>query len=412
MQRDVLPKPIERDLDCIQFVAGIAARLASERGITSACLVVLEEAMALTGTRCGEILLRDMRSGRITCLASRGPYPWCVAETGGQDLSPRLLETVFNDQLPLSISSLAEAPGLHLNLGPDTQLRQALSIPLVVRGRALGAMNLCGAATASFPSETVAALSVLGGLLALTVENMFMTNETTREENDRRQFVIKEMEASEDERQRIARELHDGIGQTLTALLMNMDASIALLSQPGRKAQAQGQMEKSREVAASILQDIRRVILALRPTALDDLGLFPAIDGYARRVLGEAGIEATCRRGGSNDRIPSVVENALFRVLQEAINNVARHSHARQCRLTLSTNEGTVSAIIEDDGVGFDTNGGSNSYDHFGLTGMRERVRVLGGSLQLRSRPGSGTRLTLEVPYRREGDEEEPRRRS
>lgn len=413
MQRDVAAKPIDPSIDRIEFVAGIASRLSSERHIPNACLVILEEAMALTGASCGEVLFRDTRSGRVTCLANRGPHPWCISETGGRSLSTRLLETTFQDNLPLFIPSVPSATGLGLHVESGSELQQALSLPLVVRGRAIGAINLCGSMAARFPGDTVAALSVLSGLLALTIENMFIHDRSAAEDDGSRQFVVREMEASEDERQRIARELHDGIGQTLTALLMNIDTAASFLAQPGREGQAQVQIDKARDLAAFVLQDIRRVIVALRPTALDDLGLASAVDVYARRVLGEAGIDLVLRSRRFNCRLSSVMENAMFRVTQEAVNNVARHSSATQCRITLSATENRVTAVIEDDGVGFNTESMDGSYDHFGISGMRERVRVLGGSLRVRSRPGFGTKLTVDMPCEREeAPGEEPRSRS
>ncbi len=408
MQRDAPPKPIERDVEQLEFVAGIASRLSSERTIQAACLVILEESMALTGATCGEVLFRDAR-GEVTTLANRGPHPWCVSQTGGQMLSSRLLETTFQDHLPLHVSSIQASPGLNLHLGPSAELDQALSLPLVVRGRAIGAVNLCGTRSADFPAGTVAALSILSGLLAVTIENIFLNTRTTHEENARRQFFVKELEASEDERQRIARELHDGIGQTITALLLNIDAAAGLLAQPSRRSQAAGQLEKARDVAASLLQDVRRIILALRPPALDDLGLCSAVDGYAKRVLGDAGIEATVRCRRLNGNVAPLVENAVFRVVQESLSNVVRHSKARHCRVSLHTNNDVLVAVVEDDGEGFDASKLTGSYDHFGVSGMRERIRVLGGAMTIKSKPGAGTRVSVEVPYGRTRDDEEPR---
>ncbi len=401
MQRDATPHPIDRDLNPLEFVAGIASRVSSERTITNACLVVLEEGMALTGANCGEVLFRDTRTGQLTCLANRGPHPWCISETGGQSISTRLLETTFQDHLPLYVPEVRELTGVNLDPASDVDLSQALSVPLVVRGRALGALNLCGTSSASFPAETVAALSILAGLLAVTIENMFILRRSSSEEAERRQFMIKEIEASEDERQRIARELHDGIGQTLTALLMNIDATSAMLAHPRRRDGAQAQLEKTRDVASTLLQEVRRVILALRPTTLDDLGLCAAIDAHAKRVLGEAAIKVTvrCRL---ESKLPGVVENALFRVMQESVNNVAKHSQAKQCRVSLFANDGVVTGVVEDDGSGFGSTPGPGAYDHFGISGMRERIRVLGGTLEIRSEPGSGTRVTAEVPYEAE----------
>jgi signal transduction histidine kinase len=393
-------RPLERDLDRLELTAALTSRLSSERTIQGACLAVLEEAIALTGAACGEVLFRDVQSQQLLLLARRGAHPWCTTETGGHRLSTRLLERTLQDRLPCYVSDIRTAPDVDIPLPATMTLKHALSLPLVVRGRALGGINLCGTNRATFGRNVISILSILADMLALTIENMFVTERTTSEENERRQFFIRELEVTEDERRRIARELHDDLGQTLTGLVMNIDASIVLISQPGKEASVLERLGLSREIASSALQAIRRVILALRPTVLDDLGLLPAVEAYGRRVLAEAGIDVTVGTSGAPaERVTPFIENVVFRVAQETINNVARHSGAKKCRITVTASHGLLTTVVEDDGVGFDTRTRVPTHEHIGIRGMRERVKVVGGSMRITSRPGSGTRVLVKVPY-------------
>jgi two-component system sensor histidine kinase UhpB len=141
-------------------------------------------------------------------------------------------------------------------------------------------------------------LTVAAAMLAPVIENLYVQERASSKETERRQFLVRELEASEDERRRIARELHDGVGQTLTGLTMTIDGAAARLSNEGCGGDALQMLQVSRDAAVSALQDIRRVILALRPPALDDMGLFAALEAYARRILREAGIDSGAHGDG------------------------------------------------------------------------------------------------------------------
>lgn len=386
--------------DYLAIVGGLANRLSTQRSIRGACEDVLDVGLGLTSARCAEVLFRETETRQLVCLANQGPYPWCAAQAGGRRLGSRLVEATLQDHLPFYVDDVGGSESLDFELADGSELRKALSVPLVVRGRALGAINLCGTEQTKADPEVVTTLSLVAGLLAPIIENLYVTARTTSKEIERRQFLIRELEATEDERQRIARELHDGLGQSLTGLVMHIDGAIALLSQPNKEAAAVEGLKRSRDVAAAALQDIRRVMLALRPTILDDMGLFAALEAYARRVLDEAGIQLRVRISGEPDNLPPAVENVIFRVMQEALNNVARHSKAGHCSMILIANRTTLSAAVEDDGIGFDPEAEADDPTHFGLKNMKERVEIIGGSSKVISRPGSGSRVEVRVAYR------------
>lgn len=203
------------------------------------------------------------------------------------------------------------------------------------------------------------------------------------------------LEAQEEERRRIARELHDEAAQALTSLLVR----IRLLERSPNPEEARRHVQELRQLTAAALDEVRRVALELRPTILDDLGLAAALDWRVEEFNAAGGARATLSVEGIENRLPGPIELALFRVVQEALTNVARHGQATTVAVSLWREAARLVLVIEDDGVGFDpTTPGSAAPRGLGLVGMRERMSLIGGELQLASRPGHGTRITACVP--------------
>ena len=209
----------------------------------------------------------------------------------------------------------------------------------------------------------------------------------------------KVVSAQEDERKRVARELHDDTSQSLAALVMAIDGSLAAM-----KAGLTPRLEEAKALAVHTIEEVHRMILDLRPSVLDDLGLQSAIRWYADRHLGSRGISVRCEFDAPDRRFPAPFETALFRVCQEAMSNIERHAHAESVLVQLSEGEGVIRIEIEDDGRGFEPDNVSHAERrHFGLMGIEERVEILGGKVKIDSAPGQGTRVRLEVPLPRGG---------
>jgi signal transduction histidine kinase len=207
----------------------------------------------------------------------------------------------------------------------------------------------------------------------------------------------KVVSAQEDERKRIARELHDDTSQSLAALVMALDGALAAL-----KAGLTPRLEEAKALAVRTIEEVHRMILDLRPSVLDDLGLQSAIRWYADRHLTSRGISVRCEFDAPDRRFPAAFETALFRVCQEAMSNIWRHAHAESVLIQLSEGEGVIRIEIEDDGRGFEPENVSHAERrHFGLMGIEERVEILGGKVKIESAPGQGTRIRLEVPLPR-----------
>ena len=213
------------------------------------------------------------------------------------------------------------------------------------------------------------------------------------------QVLQQTISAQEDERRRLARELHDETAQTIAALSIALDRARDSLSGAGPGAASQ--IGQAKELASRLLAETRRLILGLRPTVLDDLGLWPAIRWYAETYLGDRWIDVNLETAVPAQRLPAHIEVALFRIIQEALANVAKHAHAGHVDVRLAQYEGRVTVTVRDDGTGFDVAralGRSGPVESVGLLGMQERVRLLGGHLEIGSEAGVGTLVRVEVP--------------
>ncbi len=203
--------------------------------------------------------------------------------------------------------------------------------------------------------------------------------------------------AQEDERKRISRELHDETCQLLTGLAFALDNAAEATSLP----QVRSMLEEMHGLTKNTLTGVHRIIFDLRPTMLDNLGLVPALRWYAETRLEEQGIDFTLLEIGDKRRLPPLVETAVFRVVQEAINNIALHSHARHADIAFELRDGWAEIRITDDGLGFDPaslTGAPDAKRGLGLMGMEERMSAIGGEFHLCSVPGRGTAICLIAP--------------
>jgi len=230
-----------------------------------------------------------------------------------------------------------------------------------------------------------------------------LENELTRryQENERARGELKELSArlvsaQEEERRAISRELHDEVGQSLSALLMeagNAAARVPADSAPDLK-EIRRHVDSIRKLAEASVNVIRNMTLLLRPSMLDDFGLAPALEWQAREVSKRTGLRVHVAAEESVGDLPDALKTCIYRVVQEALHNCARHSQARAVKVVVEQESSKIVLTVEDDGRGFDT----RRVRGLGLVGMEERVNHLGGVFHVRSRPGAGTKIAVELP--------------
>lgn len=283
------------------------------------------------------------------------------------------------------------------------QLVRALTQPLARIVEAAGALA-AGDLTRRARIEAEDEIGLLARAFdAMAAKLQGLVADLQRKEQNRALLLRKVITAQEEERKRVARELHDQTGQSLTSLVVGLRA-LEGLEDPGEMRRRSAAL---RAVAAEALNDVQYLSRFLRPSVLDDLGLVPALDRYIGEVSAKFGIDVDLHVAGlEGRRLPREVETALYRIIQEALTNVARHAGAGWASVVLERRRDAVVAIVEDGGGGFDPEGrcgaGELSPDCcLGLFGMRERATLVGGALTLESRPGEGTSVIVTVPLDR-----------
>ena len=270
-------------------------------------------------------------------------------------------------------------------------LRSGLFVPLIVADRAIGviaAHNRRGA-DPRFTDEELRLTETFAARAAVAVD---LADRVARD------ALRRVVAGQEFERRRLARELHDETGQALTSILLGL-----------KRVEEAKSKEDAHEAAASLrgqivqtLQSVRRLAVELRPKALDDFGLVPALERLGEAFAEASGLAVDVQANLDSTRLPAEIETALYRIVQEALTNIAKHARASRVSVVVTRREGVVMAVVEDDGKGFGAGGGTGEELGLGLglVGMKERVGLLGGRLAIESTEGAGTAVVAEVPLR------------
>jgi signal transduction histidine kinase len=275
----------------------------------------------------------------------------------------------------------------------EAGLASVATVPIVSGERTFGALSVLSIdEVKAFSRREVAILTAIGRQAGIAIENAYLY------ENMR--FYARQItQAQESERRRIARELHDDTIQSLVALSRQLEA----LATPGDPLSAEGseRVRELQERTSAVIKRVRRFSQDLRPSILDDLGLLPTLEELTADMNRLDGLQAECRVKGEERRLSSETELTLFRIAQEALNNVRKHAEATHVVTTVELSDSVVTMTVEDNGKGFNP---PTLTDHpttagkLGLIGMHERARLLGGSLSVDSVPGEGTKVVVNVP--------------
>ena len=357
----------------------------------------LDEVLRLTGIDAGAIFLQEEILGNLELLAHRG-----LSEEAAH-LASRLgmLDGACGGVLELGnlivVPDISRYRGRRAESLMREELRTLVHVPLTSKGYTLGSMCIGTRRQHEFNKGEQELLTAIGSQIAVAVENARLYAEVQHKEQLRGELLREIITAQEEERKRIARELHDDTSQALAALLYAAEEGMEMSSLEEVKEMLEGM----RVLAVRTLDGVHKLIFDLRPTMLDHLGLVPALRWFAKSRLEPTGVRVKIEERSDPRRMPTEVETALFRVVQEAITNIARHSAARNAHITFDSDDEAVTVDVADDGIGFDMIELALSPDSgrgLGLMGMRERVEVLDGEIEIISSFGYGTQVQIRVP--------------
>lgn len=294
------------------------------------------------------------------------------------------------------------------NLDCHDKLREGLpptlsmvTIPLVAGGNISGVILLEHYKEHSpFSDADLLQLKALSSWISLIIDDMQSHLELKQSKRSYRELLGKFIATNEEERRKIAREIHDEVNQLLLSVMLNLEDIEGAL--PAELVEVGERLRVNRSHISQAFDDLRELSFRLRPPALDELGLPQALEWYVDNLSKEAGLSITLRVSGLSQRRPApVVEMELFRIAQEALSNVIRHARAASARIKLNFGKSRLVLLVEDSGTGFDPSAllsTSGSNRSLGLLGMMERAELCGGTLKIDSSPGSGTQLRVEIP--------------
>jgi signal transduction histidine kinase len=355
--------------------------LVAEFDLDTLLELVARNLRELIGARLVAIALPHGDALRLAAVAGDAADEYAGLELSAHSKTMRVLARRRSER----IDSVLDDPEVEQEAARKLGARSALYVPLLVRDEAIGviAVHDKTGPDPRFRDADLRLAEIFAGRAAVAVE---LRQRVARDALER------VLSAQEDERRRLARELHDETGQALTSILLGLRG----LEEAKDEEALRAAVTEVRELVRSTLQDVRRLAVELRPKTLDDFGLVAALERLTESFGEQTGIAVEFAPNVGENRLPPDVETALYRIVQESLTNVVKHARAGHVSVVLTQKNGSISVVVEDDGVGFEPararDGG------LGLVGMRERIGILGGSVTVESRPGAGTTFVAEVP--------------
>jgi len=360
----------------------------------------LDKVLELIEGEVGGILLPDEKSQTLSYRVHRGLSDQFVYRIAGLALGEGIAGQVAELGETLAVDDVSKDPRVSRRLVlAEEGLNAFISVPLKSKEKVVGVLNIASRKPRPFHQQEVQLLTAVGHQLGIAIENAQLYQELQLKEQMRAELLRQIITAQEDERRRVARELHDVTSQALATLAVRVEALAAMPESSVKGIETQ--LEGIKALLDTTSKEVHGLIYDLRPSLLDDLGLPAALRSCAHNSLDAAGMEVHLEVVGQEKRLSPEVEIAVFRIVQEAVTNIASHAQAESAYISLEFKEKSVSIQVEDDGIGFDFSQGfsSASVGHgAGLLGMRERAELLGGTLTINTEPGGGTRVSVEIP--------------
>lgn len=398
--------------DQLQDLLGAALALSEAHELGAVLHRIVDGTAAIAGARYAGLALYD-EAGVIEAFVHHGIDEETEARIGAPPRGRGLLGEVAAADGPVRVEDIGADPRSCGFPPGHPPMRSFLGVPVRRSGRRYGSLYLTEkAAGGPFTEDDEALVAAFAAFANGAIEAARLVEaERSRaaalvelaaaEERDRvRSEMLGEiLGAQEAERARVARDLHDDVGQALTSVLLGLRLVESSLRAPDVDlADALAHTEEVRGLVADALARTRRLAFELRPTVLDDVGLLAALERLVAETTARSPLAVELAAHGLGEgRLPAAIETVVYRVVQEALTNVVRHSGATGASVTVSLSESRLRAVVEDDGAGFDPVA-TRARPHLGIEGMTERAELVGGSVTLASAPGVGTTVRLEVP--------------
>ncbi len=389
------------DLSALNAIASVVSQSLDLDTVLSSAL---DKTLEIMQRSTGSILLLDEESQMLCYRVHRG---W--SSRYAKEMRLRLGEGIAGRVAQTGEAILVEDISLNpraarLDLIAAEEIRAFASVPLRSKEKVLGVLNIASHEAGRLSSEDVQLLDSIAAQIAIAIENAKLHQEAQHKEAIRGELLQDILSIQEEERKRIARELHDETSQVLASLAASLEVVASML--PDGTDEAKLTLRKAQALSVNLLDGLHKLIYELRPTVLDDLGLVAAVRWLADSNLGAAGVTVNFKTAGRVRRLAPQLEITLFRVTQEAVYNIIRHAHAKNASVSLHFKKSTIKVRVRDNGRGFDLAEALSSKDRprgLGLLGMKERVELMNGTLNIESNPGSGgTKINIEIPLSEE----------
>lgn len=393
-----------KELSSLLSVSEILSPLADLSDLDSALSSALNRTLETMKVNSGAILILDKESQMLCCRANYGLYNGESSKICchlGEGIAGEVVRTGKASVIEDVMVDSRIARRNHINL---EKIRTLVSVPLCSKEAILGVITIASQDARKFTSDDIRLLTGIAREIAIAVESAELHLEVQRKEVIRGELLEDIFAIQEEERKRISRELHDETSQVLASLNANLEAASGML--PAGTNGVKAILKKAQNQSINMLDNIYKLIYDLRPSVLDDMGLSVATRWLLENNLEAVGVSGSLKVVGRRSRLPSQLETTLFRVIQEAIYNIAKHARAKNVAITLYFRKKSIKVLIKDDGSGFDVAEALSSKERprgLGLLGMKERIELVNGTIQIRSQfNGGGTEISIEVPLNKE----------
>jgi two-component system, NarL family, sensor kinase len=378
----------------------IAGQLNRKIDVHEALQEVLVQVTGLFGLQTGWVwLLNEQGEPYLAAAQSLPPYLGDHPErmTGYCLCLDTFLEGCLEGAANIDVLRCSRLKNAERDSDPSSWgLRFHASVPIYAGAMPLGVLNVASEDWRELHAEELQLLHIIGDQIGLAIQRARLSAERT--------YAATRL-ATTEERNRLAREIHDTLAQGLAAITLQLETADALSS--SRPERAQEAIRRALSLARDNLEEARRSVMDLRAAPLQNRTLPEALGALAAGSCDDASTTVlfSCFPASAFPLLPARLEEGIYRIAQEALANACHHAHARQVDMTLSVDEHQLSIVVQDDGLGFDPDwvAASVSEGHFGLAGMAERVKLLGGAICIQSELGAGTRIDVSVPHLQKG---------